>query len=90
MGYHALIILDLAETSGNDEAIFYATLINEKWVQVRNLTASWQVSFQDGVTRHGAISTLKNDLRKAKETGNITKVHFALQLETTEPVISNL
>jgi hypothetical protein len=90
MGYHALITLDLSETADNGAGIFHGVLINEKWVKVRNLPTTWRVSFQDGVTRQGAVETLKNDLRKAKEAGSTSKVFYAIQLETIEPVINNL
>lgn len=90
MGYHALITLDFTGVTEGEKEVFSEILVNEKWVRVRNQANSWKVSFLPGVTRNGAISTLENDLQKAKHASLVTRVDYAIQLDTEELLISNL
>lgn len=90
MGYKALVTLDLPGATKDQREIFYQVLKDEKWGKINNLDTAWRVSFSDGATRLGAINTLESDLRKAKDKSKVSKVYYAIQLDTNELTISNL
>ncbi len=90
MGYKALITLDLPDASNEQRNVFYETLSNEKWTKIDNLTTSWKASFQDGIERVDAIKILHKHLLQAKIDSKVTSVHYALQLDKVDVVISYL
>lgn len=90
MGYHALITLDFTGVTKDCIENFHRILAEEKWVKVRNQSSSWKVSFQQGVSRTGAIRTLEKDLLKAKLSSTINRVDYAIQMDTEDLLISNL
>ncbi len=89
MGYKALVTLDLPKATSQERDDFYKVLKEEDWSKIPNLNTSWKVSFKDGVSRNNAISTMKNDIAKAKRDSGVKTVYYALQLDTYDVVIEN-
>ena len=90
MKYQALITLDLVDAIKKERDLFYSVLENEKWIKISNLTTSWKATFEEGVTRSGAIKTIQQDLIKAKNKSKIKKVEYALQLDKETVIIESL
>ena len=90
MGYKALVTIDLPDATEEQRKKFYSVLVEEKWSKITSLTTAWKVSFEDSVTRNGAINAIKGDLASAKRKSGVRKVEYALQLDTNNIVIDNL
>ncbi len=90
MGYKALTTLDLPGATTEQREIFYKVLVEEKWIKIDNLDTAWKIIFQDGGTRDGAITTIKGDMKKAKEKSKVSRVDFALQVDSNDLVIDKI
>lgn len=90
MGYKALITIDLSSVDSKTREEFYEILKEKNWSKIDNLTTAWRASFNDEATRSGSISTLENDLKKAKEKSKANRVDYAIQLEKESITIDNI
>ncbi len=84
MGQKVLVTIDLSNASEEQRDKFYKVLKEEKWLKLKNLTTAWKVSFKNEVTRIDAINTIKNELKKAKTSSKVSRVDYAMQLNTID------
>jgi hypothetical protein len=87
MGYKALITLDLSATTEEQRKIFYEVLAENSWIKINSLTTAWKRTFSDFVNRNDAERTLILDMSLAKNKSKISKVEYALQMDSIKDVI---
>ncbi len=90
MGYKALVTIDLSNATKESREKFYRILTEEKWIKIKTLTTSWNVLFNDKVSRENAINIIINDLRKAKRFSGVSRVDYAIQLDIQDIEINYL
>lgn len=90
MGNNGLIIIDLPGIDNEAKDKFYEVLNEEEWTKINHLNTAWKFSFHKDVTRNGAITTLEDDLKKAKKLSNAKRVDYAIQLDEEEIVMNKL
>lgn len=89
MRYKALVTIDLPGATDVQRKEFYKELEKRNWEKLNKLTTAWKAS-KDGISRRLAIDELIRDLNAAKQISKVSKVEFAIQLDTEEVLVKSL
>lgn len=84
MAISVMLSVDLNSVTSQERTKFYEELKSRLWVKLK-LTTTWRATFQEGVSKAGAISTTKSDVAAAAKAAGVTNYEAAASASDEPP-----